>query len=314
MLACTYFCTFLLRLFVSGVSSGTHSPGLTTREKVSGVPLGAAGGTSGSRSFVNGSEDGTGMSARLVASVVPRAGLARLTNLFSAVMMVLQLSLFSVAEAHPEARQQQPVSGRAVGGGQDGAHHAGVRREPVPAVAAAQHDPGRLTGPPGLSSSPPPGQDRGPGWAFLGAAGLHVPLWNPWLFKRSTWEPVSGGTCGVTDASALRNVSREALLNLCQRGGEGGCFLCVSDTVAQCKMPYEAHWHWEGFCQRLYGLRVWALVWVCCSELGGALLWKGGRVTVQSECLVPGKREIQAHSAWKSSKTEQRAHPETEIK
>lgn len=67
-------------------------------------------------------------------------------------------------------------------------------------------------------------------------------------------------------------------------------------------MPYEAHWHWEGFCQRLYGLRVWALGWVCCSELGGALLWKGGRVTVQSECLVLGKRGIPAHRAWKRAK------------
>lgn len=60
------------------------------------------------------------------------------------VFILPQLLLFSVAEAHPEARQQQPVSGRAVGGGQDGSHHAGVRGRPFPAVAAAQHDPGRL--------------------------------------------------------------------------------------------------------------------------------------------------------------------------
>lgn len=127
------------------------------------------------------------MGTCLVACVVPRVGLTQLTDLFSTVMMVLQLLHFSVAEAHPEARQQQPVSGRAVGGGQDGAHHAGVRWEPFPAVAAAQHDPGRLSrhgaaasaGPPGLSSSPPPGQNRVPRWAFLGATGLHVPLWSP---------------------------------------------------------------------------------------------------------------------------------------
>jgi len=59
-------------------------------------------------------------------------------------MILLQLLPFSVVEAHPEARQQQPVSGRAVGGGQDGSDHEGVRGQPFPAVAAAQHDPGCL--------------------------------------------------------------------------------------------------------------------------------------------------------------------------
>lgn len=62
-------------------------------------------------------------------------------------------------------------------------------------------------------------------------------------------------------------------MNLYQRGGEGGYLLCVSDTVAQCQMPYEAHWHWERFCQRLYKLHVWALVCVCCSLVLSGARW-----------------------------------------
>lgn len=116
------------------------------------------------------------------------------------VFILLQLLPFSVAEAHPEARQQQPVSGRAVRGGQDGPHHAGVRGRPFPAVAAAQHDPGGLKlpqtrcpgrglplllilillvllpssslGPAALEPFPNPGCQS----EALGAAALHLPV------------------------------------------------------------------------------------------------------------------------------------------
>lgn len=85
------------------------------------------------------------------------------------IVLLLQLFHFSFAEAHPEARQQQPVPGRAVGGRQAGPQHEGVCGRPVPAVAAAQHDAGGLT-------ARPRGSCR---HAALGAAGNLSPTGGP---------------------------------------------------------------------------------------------------------------------------------------
>lgn len=48
------------------------------------------------------------------------------------------------AETDAAARQQQPVPGHAVRGGQDGAHAERLQQRPLAAVAAPQHDPQRL--------------------------------------------------------------------------------------------------------------------------------------------------------------------------
>lgn len=49
-----------------------------------------------------------------------------------------------VAETDAAARQQQPVPGYAVRGGQDGAHAERLQQRALAAVAAPQHDPQRL--------------------------------------------------------------------------------------------------------------------------------------------------------------------------
>lgn len=65
---------------------------------------------------------------------------------------------FCSSAAHPAAREQQPVFGHAVGGGQDGSHPQRLQQRPLAAVAAPQHDPEHLILTPGPhpSSSPQP--------------------------------------------------------------------------------------------------------------------------------------------------------------
>lgn len=236
------------------------------------------------------------------------------------VFILPQLLLFSVAEAHPEARQQQPVSGRAVGGGQDGSHHAGVRGRPFPAVAAAQHDPGRLK----LPQTWCPSRDLLLLLVLillfllllssLGPAAL-VPFPNPGCQSKvinTSALHLRIKTCdSPTEAHLSLYMSKQALLpmqtcskmvpekplwTLHQRGWDGGCFLCVSHgEMSWYKMPYDSKWHWEppwpvSLSWVCWCWTSWVMRWdICCSLVSRGTRWRAtlsSQVARQSKSFV----------------------------
>lgn len=160
---------------------------------------------------------------------------------------------------------------------------------------------------------------------FLDAAGLHMPLQNLWLFKRSSSEPINVKICAVTSTNLLKKCSRETSMNPMSKR-LGWRVFSVSHTTTEkwpsikCLITLNSIGNHPD--RHLLGWMYW--FWSFLATHGRHFLFS----RVESD-LVKNHTERQSCQAlsfvffsgkkmgsgvWKSNKTEQRLHSEIEIK